>query len=75
MITVLLQPDGETVTVERAPTVLRLLAQIGRRATGVLVLRHLDNPDEKGRIYALLTPDPRLIPGETVTVRGVTSRG
>jgi hypothetical protein len=75
MITVHLEPEGRTVQVEKATTARRLLDKLGLRSTGALVLRHLDQPDHKGRRQALLTPDMQLRPGETVTVREVTSRG
>jgi len=65
MITVIREPEGQTLTFAKAGSVRRLLNLLGERCTSVLVIR--------GR--ELLTEDRMLRPGETVIVRSVRSRG
>ncbi|MFW5487711.1 MAG: hypothetical protein ACNI3A_04710 [Desulfovibrio sp.] len=66
MITVIREPDNETLTFDKLNTVQQLLNKIGERATSVLVIR-----DGK----ELLTPDRQLFNGETIAVRAVRSKG
>ncbi|EPR37015.1 hypothetical protein dsx2_0958 [Desulfovibrio sp. X2] len=65
MITVIREPDGETLEVHDVKSVKSLLNRLGERCTSVLVIR--------GR--ELLTEDRKLVPGETLVVRSVRSRG
>lgn len=65
MVTVLLQPEGRTLEVKKANTVLQLLNSLKLKPTRTLVIR--DN--------SLLTPDQPLKHGQQVIVRKVGSRG
>jgi sulfur carrier protein len=65
MITVHLEPDGETLTFERLNTALMLLNRLALLPTQALVIR------EGG----LLTPDRKLHDGEVITVKKTTSVG
>jgi sulfur carrier protein len=64
-ILVHLEPEGKSVTLPKANTVLQLLNKLGRRPGTALVIR------EGG----LLTPDVQLLPGDVITLRGVGSVG
>ncbi len=65
MVTVHLEPEGATIEVKKANTVLQLLNTLKLKPTRVLVIRE----------GALLTPDLPLKAGEAITVRKVGSRG
>jgi len=65
MVTVHLEPEGQTLEVKKANTVLQLLNTLKLKPTRTLVIRD-------GR---LLTPDLPLAHGQNVTVRKVGSRG
>jgi hypothetical protein len=65
MITVHIEPDGETKTFESLATVWQLQKRLGLRVNDALVIR-----GDK-----LLTPDQMLTDGETLRVRKVTSTG
>jgi sulfur carrier protein len=65
MITVHLEPEGQTLTFAKLNTVLQLLHKVGRRQSQVLVIRGGE----------LLTQDRTLHRGDEILVRGVTSRG
>ena len=65
MVTVVMQPGGETVTFPRLNTVTQLLGKLKLKPTEVLVIR--------GR--ELLTVDRRLGPEDQLIVRSVISRG
>lgn len=65
MITVTIEPDGETLALERHNTVLMLHKRLGLRVNDALVIRGEE----------LLTPDRRLEDGDAITVRKVISRG
>jgi len=65
MITVHFQPDGGARSIEKAPTVMHLLKQLGLKRTEALVVRD----------GQLLTYDLALKPGDEVIVRRVVSRG
>lgn len=64
-ITLILEPDGGTRTMERPKTVIQLLNRLKIRQGTALVIRNGE----------LLTPDRRIEPGDAVTVREVVSRG
>lgn len=64
-ITLVLEPDGKTVEFPRPKTVRQLLNKLGVKECTALVIREGE----------LLTPDRRIETGDTVTVRGVVSRG
>jgi sulfur carrier protein ThiS len=66
MITIIREPENQTLTFDRLNTVCQLLNKLGERSTSVLVIR---NGNE------LLTPDRPLFNGETIVVRGVRSKG
>jgi len=65
MITVHLEPEGQTLTFDTLNTVLQLLHKVGKRQSQALVIRG----DE------LLTQDRKLRYGDVLLVRSVTSRG
>ena len=65
MVTVVIQPGGETITFPRLNTVTQLLGKLKLKPTEVLVIR--------GR--ELLTADRRIAPGDELIVRSVISRG
>ncbi len=65
LITVLLQPEGKTFDMPRPKTVLQLLHRLDIRPGSALVIRE----------GSLLTPDRAILPGESLTVRVVTSSG
>lgn len=65
MVTVHLEPEGETLEVAKANTVLQLLNSLKLKPTRAIVIR-----DGK-----LLTPDLPLQHGQSVIVRKVGSRG
>lgn len=71
MITVLRTPENKTLTFERLNTVRQLLGKLGESVNSCLVVR--GGPAAQGG--ELLTPDRKLIPGETVEVRSVRSKG
>ncbi|CAK7017174.1 MAG: hypothetical protein DELT_02285 [Desulfovibrio sp.] len=64
-ITLVLEPDGKTVEFPRPKTVTQLLNKLGVKQCTALVIRDGE----------LLTPDRRIETGDTITVRGVVSRG
>ncbi len=64
-ILVHLEPEGKSVTLPRANTVLQLLNKLGRRPGSALIIRD----------GGLLTPDVQLRPGDVITLRGVGSTG
>ncbi len=64
-ITVVSEPAGGTREMPRPKTVAQLLNRLGIRQGTALVIRDGE----------LLTPDRRIEPGETITVRSVVSRG
>ncbi|HDQ40993.1 MAG TPA: hypothetical protein ENN39_08215 [Desulfonatronum sp.] len=65
MITVLLEPERRQLHYPKLNTVLQLLHELKLGQTDVLVIRDKE----------LLTQDRSLAPGDTITVRRVTSRG
>ncbi|MBF0480144.1 MAG: hypothetical protein HQK81_00050 [Desulfovibrionaceae bacterium] len=65
MITVHLEPEGQTLTFDTLNTVLQLLHKVGKRQSQALVIRGGE----------LLTQDRKLHRGDEIVVRGVTSRG
>ncbi len=65
MITVHFEPKKSTLTFPTINTVLQLLGKLNLRVNDALIVRG----DE------LLTPDRRIHPGDTITVRLVMSRG
>lgn len=65
MVTVLLQPEGRTIEIKKANTVLQLLNSLKLKPTRALVIR-----DKR-----LLTPDQPLAHGQQLIVRKVGSRG
>lgn len=65
MITVFVEPDNETFTFERHNTVLMLQRRLGLRVNDALVIRG----------DMLLTPDDRLVDGDQIRIRKVTSTG
>lgn len=65
VITVILEPTGGTQEIPRPKTVAQLLDRLKIRRGTALVIREGE----------LLTPDRRVEPGETITVRSVVSRG
>lgn len=65
IVTVVLEPAGETREIPRPKTVAQLLAKLGQRPTATLVIREGE----------LLTPDRRVEVGDTIIVRSVVSRG
>ena len=64
-ITLVLEPEGDTRTMERPKTVLQLLNRLKIRQGTALVIRD----------GQLLTPDRRIEVNDVITVRGVVSRG
>lgn len=65
MITVFVEPDNETFTFERHNTVLMLQRRLGLRVNDALVIRG----------DRLLTSDDRLVDGDQIRIRKVTSTG
>ncbi|SDB12539.1 sulfur carrier protein [Desulfonatronum thiosulfatophilum] len=65
MISVRLEPKGREIEITKASTVLQLLRQLGLGPNAALVIRNKE----------LLTPDRRINAGDTIIVRGVSSRG
>lgn len=65
MVTIHMEPHKSTLTFQRINTVLQLLGKLDLRVNDALIIR--------GR--ELLTPDRRIHPGDTITVRLVMSRG
>lgn len=65
MVSVRLEPEGQTLEIGKANTVLQLLNTLKLKPTRVLVIR-------EGR---LLTPDLPLQHGQSLIVRKVGSRG
>jgi len=65
MITVRLEPEDREIEFTKVNTVLQLLRKLSLGQSSVLIIRN----------GALLTPDRRLEPGDTIIVRRVTSRG
>ncbi len=65
MITVFVEPDNETFTFDKHNTVLMLQKRLGLRVNDALVIR-----GDK-----LLTPDDRLLDGDEIRIRKVTSTG
>lgn len=72
-LTVRLEPEGEELTLS-ANTALQLLNRLGKKPTTCLVIREPDPADATAK-RVLLTPDRKLKPGETLTVRSVVSTG
>ena len=64
-ITVLLQPQGKSITIPRPKTVQQLLRKLDIKAGTALVIRD----------GGLLTQDRHIQPGDCITVRIVTSSG
>ena len=64
-ITLVLEPEGKTAAFPRPKTVTQLLNKLGVKQCTALVIREGE----------LLTPDRRIEIGDTITVRGVVSRG
>ena len=64
-ITVLLQPQGKSITIPRPKTVQQLLRKLDIKAGTALVIRD----------GGLLTQDRQLTPGDCITVRRGTSSG
>lgn len=64
-VTVCLQPQGRELAMPRPKTVRQLLERLSLRQDAVLVIRD----------GGLLTPDRRIEPGDSLTVRVVTSSG
>lgn len=64
-ITLVLEPEGKTLRIPRPKTVTGLLNELGIKRGSALVIRDGE----------LLTPDRRIEPDDTVTVRSVVSRG
>ena len=64
-ITVILEPENQTRILPRPKSVTQLLNRLQLRPTEVLVIRN----------GGLLTPDREILPGETITLRSVVSRG
>lgn len=64
-ITLVLEPEGKTMSFPRPKTVTQLLNKLGVKQGTALVIREGE----------LLTPDRRIETGDTITVRGVVSRG
>lgn len=71
-ITLRLEPEQQTLEVPRPKTVLQLLNRLGLRPTSCLVILEAREAGDERR---LLTPDLKLSPGDSVTVRKVTSSG
>jgi len=65
MITVNLEPDGEVIELHKTRSVLAALNKLKLRSTMAIVVRDGE----------LLTPDRKLIKGDTIMVRKVTSAG
>lgn len=65
MVTVRMEPKGNTIEFPRINTALQLLTKLGLRVNDALVIRGGE----------LLTPDRRVYSGDTLTVRQVMSRG
>ena len=65
MITVRIEPGKEIQSFERLNTVLMLQKRLGLRVNDALVIR-----GDK-----LLTPDDRLVDGDEIRIRKVTSTG
>ena len=64
-VTVLLEPQGETLILPRPKTVLQLLRTLRIRQGSALVIRD----------GGLLTQDREVLPGDHITIRSVVSRG
>jgi Sulfur transfer protein involved in thiamine biosynthesis len=64
-ITLVQEPTGGTITMPRPKTVTQLLHKLAIRPGTALVIRNGE----------LLTPDRRIEPNDTITVRTVISRG
>lgn len=64
-ISVILEPENQTRILPRPKSVTQLLNRLQLRPTEVLVIRN----------GGLLTPDREILPGETITLRSVVSRG
>ncbi|WP_018123194.1 hypothetical protein [Desulfovibrio oxyclinae] len=65
MITVQVEPDGKTVEMHKVRTVIAMLNRLELRHTMALIIRDGE----------LLTPDERLLHGDHLLVRKVTSAG
>jgi len=65
MVTVRLEPEGEELHLEKATSVMQVLKKLGLKPTQALVIRD----------QGLLTYDVAVKPGDTLTIRRVTSRG
>lgn len=65
MLTVHVEPDGETITFDRLNTGLQLLNRLGLLRTQALIIREGE----------LLTPDRKLRHGDVITLKKVTSVG
>lgn len=71
MLTVIRTPGKKTLTFDRINTVRQLLNKLDETVNSVLVIR--GGPASEGG--ELLTPDRHTIPGETLEVRSVRSKG
>jgi len=65
MITVFVEPGGETLAFSKLNTVLMLQKRLGLRVNDALVIRGSQ----------LLTPDCKLEDGDEIRIRKVTSTG
>jgi len=65
MITVHVEPDGQTLTFDRLNTVLMLQKRLGLRVNDAIIIRGAE----------LLTPDRKLADGDEIRIRKVTSTG
>lgn len=71
-ITLRMEPENEVLEYPRPKTVLQLLNRLNMRHTSCLVIRE---PGDEGGERSLLTPDLKVLPGDVITVRKVTSSG
>lgn len=71
-ITLRLEPENQVMEAPRPKTVLQLLHRLNLRPGSCLVILE---PDEAGGPRTLLTPDLKIYPGQSITVRKVTSSG
>lgn len=72
IITLRLEPENTVMAAPRPKTVLQLLHRLGLRPGSCLVIRE---PSAEGGERTLLTPDLKINPGDSITVRKVTSSG
>ncbi len=62
---ILIEPENQWATIDKATTVLNLLKELELRPNQALVIRDGE----------LLTPDRKVGPQENITVRKIASRG